>query len=189
MSKLLIITAPSGAGKTTIMRHLLDKFEHLAFSISATTRGRRPHEVDGRDYYFISIDQFKQKIVEDAFVEWQEVYENQYYGTLKSEVERLWAHGKHIVFDIDVKGALNIKRTYPHNSLSIFIKPPSREALLERLRARRTESEESLRKRMARADEELAYENKFEVVIVNDILDNALRQAEQVVQDFFGKVD
>lgn len=184
MNKLLIITAPSGAGKTTIMRHLLDRFDRLSFSISATTRNRRPHEVDGRDYYFISIDQFKQKIVEDAFVEWQEVYENQYYGTLKTEVERLWAHGKDIVFDIDVKGALNLKNAYPQQSLSIFVKPPSREALLERLSARRTETDESLRKRLARADEELAYENKFDIVIVNDILDNALQEAETVVSAF-----
>ncbi|MBK8703627.1 MAG: guanylate kinase [Saprospiraceae bacterium] len=184
MNKLLIITAPSGAGKTTIMRHLLDRFDRLSFSISATTRNRRPHEVDGRDYYFISIDQFKQKIVEDAFVEWQEVYENQYYGTLKTEVERLWAQGKDIVFDIDVKGALNLKSAYPQQSLSIFVKPPSREALLERLSARRTETDESLRKRLARADEELAYENKFDIVIVNDILDNALQEAETVVSAF-----
>ncbi|NUQ26394.1 MAG: guanylate kinase [Saprospiraceae bacterium] len=184
MNKLLIITAPSGAGKTTIMRHLLDRFDRLAFSISATTRNRRPHEVDGRDYYFISIDQFKQKIVKDAFVEWQEVYENQYYGTLKTEVERLWAQGKDIVFDIDVKGALNLKHAYPQQSLSVFVKPPSREALLERLSARRTETDESLRKRLARADEELAYENKFDIVIVNDILDNALQEAETVVSAF-----
>jgi guanylate kinase len=184
MNKLLIITAPSGAGKTTIMRHLLDRFDRLAFSISATTRNRRPHEVDGRDYYFISIDQFKQKIVEDAFVEWEEVYENQYYGTLKTEVERLWAQGKDIVFDIDVKGALNLKHAYPQQSLSVFVKPPSREALLERLSARRTETDESLRKRLARADEELAYENKFDIVIVNDILDNALQEAETVVSAF-----
>ncbi|MBL7794491.1 MAG: guanylate kinase [Saprospiraceae bacterium] len=184
MNKLLIITAPSGAGKTTIMRHLLDRFDRLAFSISATTRNRRPHEVDGRDYYFISIDQFKQKIVKDAFVEWQEVYENQYYGTLKTEVERLWAQGKAIVFDIDVKGALNLKNAYPQQSLSVFVKPPSREALLERLSARRTETDESLRKRLARADEELAYENKFDIVIVNDILDNALQEAETVVSAF-----
>jgi guanylate kinase len=187
MNKLLIITAPSGAGKTTIMRHLLDRFDRLAFSISATTRNRRPHEVDGRDYYFISIDQFKQKIVEDAFVEWQEVYENQYYGTLKTEVERLWAQDKAIVFDIDVKGALNLKNAYPQQSLSIFVKPPSREALLERLSARRTETDESLRKRLARADEELAYENKFDIVIVNDILDNALQEAEKIVQDFLSE--
>lgn len=184
MNKLIVLTAPSGAGKTTIARHLLNTFDSLAFSVSATTRARRPHEVDGRDYYFLTAGQFKQLIAEDAFVEWEEVYENQFYGTLKSEIERLGALGKHIVFDIDVEGALTIKRKYPDHTLTIFVKPPSPEVLFERLRRRSTEDPASLQKRIAKAVKELTYENKCDVVLVNDILEVALAQAEQIVADF-----
>ncbi len=184
MSKLIVFTAPSGAGKTTIVRHLLKKFDSLAFSISATTRERRPHEQDGLDYYFLSPEKFKALIDQNAFVEWEEVYENQFYGTLKSEIERLWAAGKHIVFDIDVKGATNIKRQYPSETLAIFVKPPAPEILFERLRERGTESEANLRKRISRAEEELTYENKFDVILVNDILEDALQGAERLVQQF-----
>ncbi|MEL6864284.1 MAG: guanylate kinase [Bacteroidota bacterium] len=186
MKKLIIITAPSGAGKTTIVRHLLERFEELDFSVSATNREKRYYEEDGRDYYFISTEKFQQLIEEDAFVEWEEVYDNQYYGTLKSEVERLWKANKSIIFDIEVKGATNIKRTYPDQSLAIFVKPPSPEILFERLRNRKTESEESLRKRIKRATEELTYENKFDRILVNDILNEALAEAEEMVRDFFG---
>ena len=184
MSKLIIVTAPSGAGKTTIVRHLLKTFDELAFSVSATNRDQRPHEEHGRDYYFISTREFKNKIRDGAFVEWEEVYGNQYYGTLKSEVERLWAAGKHIVFDIDVKGATNIKKVFPDQSLAIFIKPPSPEVLFERLRNRKTESEKSLQKRIARATHELTYENNFDIILVNDILEEALAQAEDIVTNF-----
>lgn len=184
MSKLIVFTAPSGAGKTTIVRHLLKKFDSLAFSISATTRERRPHEQDGVDYYFLPAEKFKALIDQDAFVEWEEVYENQFYGTLKSEIDRLWAEGKHIIFDIDVRGATNIKRQYPNETLAIFVKPPSPEILFERLRERGTENEANLRKRIARAEEELAYENKFDVILVNDILEDALLGAERLVQQF-----
>ncbi len=184
MNKLIILTAPSGAGKTTITKHLLSTFDTLAFSVSATTRKRRPHEVDGKDYYFITTAHFKELIEKQAFVEWEEVYENQLYGTLKSEVERLWSLGKDIVFDIEVKGAMNIKKQYPDKSFAIFVKPPSPETLYERLRNRRTESEDSLQKRIARAAEELTYENKFDAVLVNDNLEVALKEAEEMVHQF-----
>lgn len=184
MNKLIIIAAPSGAGKTTIVKHLLGHFPRLAFSVSATTRARRDYEVDGRDYYFISPEEFRQHIARNEFAEWEEVYTNQYYGTLKKELERLWAQGYDIAFDIDVKGALNLKKAYPDQSLAIFIQPPSREVLIERLKRRQTESEESLQKRIAKAAEELTYANKFDLIIVNDELDKALQSAENAVTNF-----
>ncbi|MCB9052618.1 MAG: guanylate kinase [Lewinellaceae bacterium] len=187
MSKLLLFAAPSGAGKTTIVHHLLDQFDELEFSISATTRPRRPHEKEGRDYYFISPARFQELIRQDAFVEWEEVYPGLFYGTLKSEVQRLWAEGKHIIFDIDVKGAMNIKQAYPKEALAVFVKPPSMDALEIRLRARRTEDENTLKKRLARAAEEMSYENKFDVVLVNDVLAEALAKAEKIVSDFIKK--
>lgn len=187
MEKLLIFTAPSGAGKTTIVRHLLSHFDQLAFSISATTRQPRPGEVDGKDYYFISPERFKQLIAEGAFVEWEQVYAHQYYGTLKREVERLWQAQKHIIFDIDVKGAINIKKAYPNNSLAVFICPPSEEVLIERLKQRRTEDQRSLEKRIKKIKQELGYQDQFDVVLVNDELEKALREAEKIVLDFLQK--
>jgi guanylate kinase len=184
MKKLIIVTAPSGAGKTTIVRHLIDTFDALAFSVSATNRAMRPHEKHGVDYYFLSTEAFKDLITEGALLEYEEVYDNQYYGTLKKEVERLWAMGKCIIFDVDVKGALNIQKYYPTESLSIFIKPPSKEILLERLKNRKTETPESLKKRINRATEELTFENKFDKVIINDVLDKALKESERLVIDF-----
>lgn len=184
MSKLVIFTAPSGAGKTTIVQHLLKTMPEMAFSISATTRARRENETEGKDYYYIGVAAFKKLIDEDAFAEWQEVYPNQFYGTLRREMERIWAEGKHIVFDIDVKGALNLKLAYPEQSLAIFVKPPSKEALFERLRQRKTENEESLRKRLAKAEEELTFENKFDHILVNDVLETALEEAQNVVRRF-----
>ncbi|MBK6620414.1 MAG: guanylate kinase [Saprospirales bacterium] len=184
--KLLIITAPSGAGKTTIVHHLLDTFPQLAFSVSATSRALRVNEREGRDYYHLPAGRFQELIAEGAFLEWQEVYAGQYYGTLLSEVDRLWAAGKHIVFDIDVKGALNLKENFPERTLSIFIKPPSREVLTERLRNRKTESPEQLQKRIEKAELELGFENQFDVVLVNDVLERALREAERIVSGFLG---
>ncbi len=184
--KLLIITAPSGAGKTTIVHHLLDTFPQLAFSVSATSRALRVNEREGRDYYHLSAERFEELIAKGAFLEWQEVYAGQYYGTLLSEVDRLWADGKHIVFDIDVKGALNLKNNFPERTLSIFIKPPSREVLTERLRNRKTESPEQLQKRIEKAELELGFENQFDVVLVNDVLERALREAERIVSGFLG---
>ena len=184
MSKLIILTAPSGAGKTTIVRHLLNTIPELAFSISATTRERRPNEVEGEDYYYIGVAEFKKLIAEDAFAEWQQVYPDQFYGTLRREMDRIWAEGKHIVFDIDVKGAVNLKNAYPDQSLAIFVKPPSKAALFERLRQRKTENEESLRKRLAKAEEELTFENKFDHILVNDVLEDALDEAQMIVRRF-----
>jgi guanylate kinase len=184
MNKLIIVTAPSGAGKTTIVHHLLKTFDNLAFSVSATNRAKRAHETDGVDYYFLPSDDFTRLITEGAFLEYEEVYDHQYYGTLKKEVERLWALGKCIVFDVDVKGALNIQKAYPNESLSVFIKPPSKEVLLERLKNRKTETPESLQKRINRASEELTYENRFDNVVVNDVLETALKQAEKITRAF-----
>ena len=184
MGKLIVITAPSGAGKTTITRHLLKTFDFLDFSISATTRKKRKHEKHGRDYYFMSVEEFKKMRRRRKFLEWEEVYENQYYGTLKSEVERIWEEGNHIVFDVDVKGARDIKKAYPKESLAIFIKPPSVEELFNRLRNRKTEDDASLKKRFARSKRELRYEKKFDKVLVNDDLKIALKEAEEMVLDF-----
>ncbi len=184
MSKLVIFTAPSGAGKTTIVRHLLGKYDQLAFSVSATTRERRPHEEDGKDYYFLSREDFEAKVAAGDFLEWEEVYEGQYYGTLRSEIDRLWQLGKCIIFDIEVKGATNIKNAYPDQSLAVFVKPPSPEILFERLRARKTETEASLQKRIRRASEELTYENRFDAVLLNDILEETLYNAERLIEEY-----
>ena len=184
MGKLIIVTAPSGAGKTTIVRHLLKTFDNLAFSVSATTRPRRATEINGKDYYFMDVAQFKGLIEKGAFLEWQEVYKNQFYGTLKSEVERLWKSGRHVVFDIDVQGALNLKKVYPHKTLTIFVKPPKPEILAQRLKARKSESEQSLQKRIAKANYELSFEKKFDIVLVNDDLQTALKEAQWIVQRY-----
>ncbi len=184
MSKLIIVTAPSGAGKTTIVHHLIGTYDRLAFSVSATTRPKRKNEVEGKDYYFIPVGKFKSLIAEGAFLEWEEVYENQFYGTLKSEVERLWADGKHVIFDIDVKGALNLKTVHPDRTLTIFVKPPTPGSLAKRLRGRKSESEESLQKRIEKANYELSFEKKFDIVLVNDDLETALNEAEWIMEKY-----
>ncbi len=182
--RLILITAPSGAGKTTIVRHLLSTFDELDFSVSATTRDERPGEIDGKDYYFLPHEEFKTKIANDEFVEWEEVYPNQYYGTLKSEVERIWKLGKHIIFDIEVNGARSIQKVYPQDTLSIFIQPPSEAELLHRLKGRKTEDEASLKKRMARSVKELTYANYFDLILVNDVLEDALSNAEDIIESY-----
>ena len=182
--KMLVFTAPSGAGKTTIVRHLLNTYPILDFSVSATNRAKREKEVDGKDYYFLDTESFKKKIAEDQFVEWEEVYDDQFYGTLKSEIDRLWDLGKHIVFDIDVRGATNIKKLYKEECLAIFIKPPSLNVLINRLKKRDTETEASLNKRIARVKREMQYENTFDTVLVNDLLEVSLKEAELIVEDF-----
>lgn len=186
--KMILITAPSGAGKTTIMRHLLKTFDYLDFSVSATTRAIRPNEAEGVDYYFKSHDEFQNLIEEGAFVEWEEVYADRFYGTLKSELNRIWANGKHIVFDIDVKGAINLQSIFPERSMSIFIKPPSLAVLLERLKKRKTETPASLKRRIKKAKTELTFETYFDRVLINDQLDVALKDAEMMVQSYiFGE--
>jgi len=184
MGKLIIITAPSGSGKSTIVSHLLDQFPKLAFSISATTRARRPHEKEGKEYYFLNTPTFVRYIHQRRFVEWEEVYPSQFYGTLKSELKRLWQLNKHIVFDIDVKGASDLKRMYPKNSLAIYIKPPSLEDLRSRLEARKTESPEKIAMRLKRAEMEMKFENNFDAVILNEDLESAKRQAQLLVAKF-----
>ncbi len=183
--KLIIFTAPSGAGKTTIVRHLLKRFpEQLAFSISATTREKRPHEVDGKDYYFMDKKTFQDKIKSGDFAEWEEVYRQQWYGTLNAEIERLWREGKTILFDIDVKGASRLKNKYKERALVVFVAPPSIEELERRLSRRKTETRSSLLKRIQRAIRELEYREKFDRVLVNDDLDVAFSEAEQIVHHF-----
>lgn len=182
-TKLFIFTAPSGAGKTTIVRHLLSKYDHLAFSVSATTRAKRQHEAHGKDYYFLTLEEWHAKIAAGDFLEWEEVYQNQYYGTLKSEIQRLRDLGKSVVFDIDVKGAMNIKATYGTDAITIFVKPPSPTVLFQRLKGRKTETEASLKRRMARAAEELTYETQCDLVLLNDDLTIALQNAEQIIEN------
>ena len=183
--KLIIFSAPSGSGKTTLVHHLLQQPElNLAFSVSATSRKKRPNETDGKDYYFISATVFKKKIDEDAFVEWEEVYKDNYYGTLKSEVARLLNEGKNVIFDIDVVGGLNIKRQYPENSLAIFVQPPSIEELSKRLKSRQTESDEKIQMRISKADRELQFAKDFDVVIINDDLEKAKKDAYTTVFNF-----
>jgi guanylate kinase len=185
--KTIIFTAPSGAGKTTIVKHLLKKFpETIAFSISATTRQRREAEVEGKDYYFISKEEFKSKIADNYFIEWEEVYDDQYYGTLKSEIERIWKKGKIVIFDVDVKGATSIKHYFKENCLAVFVSPPDIDTLIERLTNRGTESPQSLKKRIARIRSEMKYKDKFDKVIVNDDLKVAFSDAEKLLGDFAG---
>ncbi len=183
--KLVILSGPSGAGKSTITQHLLSKKSlNLAFSVSACSRKKREDETDGKEYYFLSIDAFKSKIEDNEFLEWEEVYSNQYYGTLKMEVEKLRALGKNVIFDVDVVGGLNIKRKYKENALSVFVSPPSVETLEERLTARNTESPESISRRVRKAKMEMAYARRFDHIIENDNLEIALAEAESLVDKF-----
>jgi guanylate kinase len=182
--KLIIFSAPSGSGKTTIVKQLLANNPNLGFSISACTRDKRGRsEQDGQDYYFLTPDEFRKKIDEDAFVEWEEVYPGAYYGTLKSEIERIWASGKHVIFDVDVKGGLALKNYYKERALAIFVKVPSLEILEDRLRSRGTESEESLSKRIFKMKFEWAFQDKFDVVLVNDQLDEAVMEAQRLFDE------
>jgi guanylate kinase len=182
-TQLLLFAAPSGAGKTTLVRHILANFaDDFEFSISACTRAPRPNETDGKDYYFITPEDFRTRIAKHQFVEYEQVYENQYYGTLKSEIERITAQGKRVIFDIDVKGALNIKKQYPNSAQIVFVQPPSVEILLERLRNRATETHDSLRKRIDKAKVELAFAPKFDKIIINDDLQTALLETESLVR-------
>lgn len=182
--KCILFSAPSGAGKTTIVRYLLDHNSSLAFSISACSRAPRGVEVDGKDYYFLGVDKFQQKIKEEAFLEWEEVYADNYYGTLKEEVERIWALGKTVVFDVDVVGALNIKKQLGNRALAIFVQAPSYEELERRLRSRSTESEEKIQMRMAKAKDELAKSVEFDVILENNELSVACQKAEELVAQF-----
>lgn len=182
--KVVILSAPSGAGKTTIVKHLLEKNLKLEFSISACSREKRKGEVYGVDYYFLSIDEFKKRISNNEFVEWEEVYKGNYYGTLKSEIDRIWKKGNHVLFEVDVKGGINLKKIFKESAISIFIKPPSIEELRNRLVARSTETNDIIEKRMQRAEEELSYSNQFDTIVVNEILENAKKETELLVKHF-----
>ena len=183
--KLLVFSAPSGSGKTTIVRHLLAQPDlNLEFSISCTTRAPRGEEVDGKDYYFISWDEFKKHIKAEDFVEWEEVYTDNFYGTLKTEVERIWALGKHVIFDIDVAGGLRIKRKFPEETLAVFVKPPSVDELKRRLKERSTESDDKINMRIAKAHVELATAPQFDKIIKNYDLDVAKAEAYELVKEF-----
>jgi guanylate kinase len=183
--KLLVFSAPSGSGKTTIVRFLLAQKElHLDFSISATSREKRGEEIDGKDYYFLTPQQFQQKIDENAFVEYEEVYKDNFYGTLQSEVERIWASGKHVIFDIDVVGGLNIKKKYPEQTLAVFVSPPSVEELERRLRFRQTETEEKIQMRIAKAEREISVSGSFDIILKNYDLENAKNDAYKLVSEY-----
>lgn len=182
--KILIITAPSGAGKTSITRYLMKEFPVLSFSVSAATREARGNEKEGVDYYFMSADTFKEKIKNKEFAEWEMVYEGKFYGTLKSELQRIWSLGKVPVLDIDVKGAINIQQQFPINTLSIFVEPPSVDELQIRLHARGTETPESIQARVNKASYEISFKDQFDKVIVNSNLEAACAQARQLVDDF-----
>lgn len=187
--KLIIFSAPSGAGKTTIVHHLLGKLpRQLAFSISATTREKRPEEVDGKDYYFVSKEEFLHRIAQKEFVEFEEVYRDTFHGTLRSEIERIWSHGKHIIFDIDVEGGMHLKRKYGSRALAIFVQPPSFDVLVDRLTGRGTDKPEKLLERIEKAKKELLYADKFDVILKNDELATACAEAEQLVANFLKKV-
>ena len=182
--KAIIFSAPSGAGKTTIVKSLLANKLPLSFSISACSRQKRENEINGKDYHFLSIENFKQKINEQAFIEWEEVYKNNYYGTLKSEIERIWNDKKHVVFDVDVVGGLNLKKHFGNYALAIFIQPPSMDVLFKRLRNRATESEASLNKRIDKAMHEMTYSSSFDSIIINNQLKETIEVAEKKVKDF-----
>lgn len=185
--KCIILCAPSGAGKTSITKYLLQQNLGLEFSISACTRAKRPNEADGVDYYFLTVEEFKDKIEAKEFIEWEEVYANNFYGTLKSEIERIWKSGKHVIFDVDVKGGLNLSKHFGENALAIFIKPPSIYELEKRLRNRGTESDETIQRRVNKATEEMEYEKRFDVSVENNQLEVAQKEVCTIVKSFLKK--
>ncbi len=185
--KLIIFSAPSGAGKTTLVKFAMSHVDNLTFSVSACSRKKRAGETDGKDYYFLSVEEFKKKIADGAFIEWEEVYPDHFYGTLHSEVENKRNQGKHVVFDVDVKGGMNIKKIFGDEALAIFIKPPSVDVLRERLLKRGTDSREDIETRVKKAEYELTFAKHFDVVIVNDDLEKAQQETVRVIRDFLSK--
>jgi len=184
LGKCLIFSAPSGSGKTTIVHHLLDQDLKLEFSVSASSRKPRTGEINGKDYYFLSLAQFKEKIERSEFLEWEEVYEGQLYGTMRSEIERIWNKGNHVIFDVDVKGGMNLKKVFGERALSIFIKPPSIEELSKRLHVRSTDNEAEIQRRLAKAQEEMKYAPLFDIQIENNILEDTQAKATRIVSNF-----
>ncbi len=186
--KLIIFSAPSGAGKTTIVHNILKRFsDQIEFSISACTRSMRPNETNGKDYYFMTTEEFKNKIKKNEFAEWEEVYTGQFYGTLKSEIQRIWNSGKHVIFDLDVQGGLNLKRYFGRQAYALFVMPPSLEILELRLKQRQTETPESLARRVAKAKHEIEVADQFDKILVNENLDKACSDAEKLVSEFLRK--
>jgi len=185
--KMVIISAPSGAGKSTMIRHLLEKGVKLEFSVSATTRKPRVNEKNGVEYYFLSVAEFKKKIEKGDFVEWEEVYKNQYYGTLKSEIDRIWAKGNHVLFDVDVKGGINLKKIFGHNAISIFIMPPSVRELEKRLLRRGTDDPSLIRTRVSKAAQEIKLADEFDNIVINDNLEVAEKEVYDLVKGFLDK--
>lgn len=184
LKKVIILSAPSGSGKTTIVTHLLKKFPRLSFSISATTRPIRGKEVHGKDYFFLTVDEFRSKIENQELLEWEEVYTGRYYGTLKAELDRIWNAGGVVVFDVDVKGGINIKKLLGSKALSIFVMPPSIEELRKRLEARKTDSTEDIEARIQLAEKEMAYAPYFDKIVINDKLENAIAETDRLVEDW-----
>lgn len=184
---MIVVSAPSGSGKTTIVRRMLAAGLHLEFSVSACSRQPRSGELHGKDYYFLTTDEFKEKISKEEFIEWEEVYSGCYYGTLKSELERIWNKGNHVIFDVDVVGGLNIKKQFPETCLSLFIKPPSIEELEKRLRGRSSDSEDAIRGRVEKASKELEFAPFFDQIIVNDVLETAIDETYDCIKNFIGK--
>ncbi len=187
MEKVIIFSAPSGSGKTTVVRHLLKQIDHLEFSISATTRNKRAHEVDGKDYYFLSEEEFRNRISKGEFLEYEEVYPGMFYGTLQSEVQRIWDKGKAVIFDVDVVGGVNIKTHFDSKALSIFLRTPSLQDLEIRLSARQTENAQELAKRLEKAKFELDFQEKFDIVLINNVLEHTFTEAESIVNYFLKK--
>jgi guanylate kinase len=185
MQRTVIFSAPSGSGKTTIVRHLLRQMENLTFAISATTRPRREGEVDGRDYYYLSLEEFKQRAINNEFVEYEEVYNNTFYGTLHSELERLWQQGKQVIFDVDVYGGMSLKKVFGKDALLVFIMPPSLDALRQRLEERGTEPPSVIAERIAKAENEIAFAPKFDITIINDNLQTAIAETRSAIEFFF----
>lgn len=185
--KVIIFSAPSGAGKTTAVSHLMKQSNQFGFSISACTREPRPNEIDGKDYHFLTLENFKKKIEENAFIEWEEVYPNKFYGTLKTEIDRLWQEGKVVVFDVDVKGGVNLKEYFGEKALSVFVKAPSLEIIKQRLSARQTESVETLETRLQKAEYEMTFAHQFDKILVNDDLEQTLQEVEQIASSLIEK--
>ncbi len=182
--KLIIFSAPSGAGKTTIVQHLVSKFPAVEFSVSACSRELRKGEIEGVDYYFIGVAEFKKRIANDEFVEWEEVYENHFYGTLKSEIKRIWDRGHHVIFDVDVVGGLSLKKKFGDKALAVFVKAPSIKHLEDRLKKRGTETTESIARRIGKAETEMEYAVQFDAVLINDSIETVFNEAHQSVESF-----